>query len=174
MIMEDASELLMEQLELFRDTKESILADKRSSPAAHRAFLSANVAARERVLRERMHADGNLHPALLHPDGNYKMLRAVAEGLVGLLADPADNSRAAMRAVSRELVAGCVLRPLMMWCTPYHVNKGLYRVLNRGQMTKRGLPPPGAVPALDAARAKAMQGHWEFEQRIVYVFLFCG
>lgn len=175
LIMEDASELLMEQLELYRDTREAVLADAQHNPAIAAALTHGDLAIREGLLRERMEADGNLHPALLHPEGDYKMLTAVSGGFVNLLLDPADSNRAAVRAVARELLAGCVLRPLMMWCTPYHVNRGLYKLFEE-QATRRPAPPlsrqRGAgegVPEVDVARTKAMQGHWEFEQRIVYV-----
>jgi sorting nexin-13 len=176
LIMEDASELLMEQLELYRDTRELVISDAQQNASIAAALRQGDLATRERLLRERMEADGNLHPALLHPEGDYKMLTAVSGGLVGILLDQADSSRVALRAVARELLSGCVLRPLMMWCTPYHVNKGLYRLFEE-QATRRPAPPPmsllsqkerGVVlPDLDMARTKAMQGHWEFNQRIV-------
>jgi hypothetical protein len=175
LVMEDASELLMEQLELYRDTKEAVISDAQQNLSIAAALTQGDLATREQLLRERMEVDGNLHPALLHPEGDYKMLTAVSGGLVGLLLDPADSNRAALRAVARELLSGCVLRPLMMWCTPYHVNRGLYKVLAE-QATRQTAPAPpissqqragGAVPELDLAKTRAMQGHWEFEQRIV-------
>ena len=174
MVLEDASELLMEQLELYRDTRDAVVAEglghlfpsSSSSSSSSSSPYSALAQRREQALRVRMEADGNLHPALLEPGGHYKVLRTVSEGIVGVLLDQADYSRVAVRAVSRELFAGCVLRPLMMWCTPYHANKGLYRVLE-GAGGKRASVPRGAAPEMNAARAKALQGHWEFEQRIV-------
>lgn len=162
LVMEDASELLMEQLELYRDTRDGILADKGEAATA---FINGTFEDREQVLKERMAADGNLHPALLHPDGNYRMLRAVSEGVVGLLLDPADYSRSAARAVARELLSGCVFRPLMMWCTPYNANKGLYYILEGRE--KREQLQMRQAPEMDAARSKTLQGHWEFEQRVV-------
>jgi hypothetical protein len=189
LIMEDASELLMEQLELYRDTRELVIADAQQNPSIAAALTQGDLATREQLLRERMEVDGNLHPALLHPEGDYKMLTAVSGGLVGILLDPADSNRAALRAVARELLSGCVLRPLMMWCTPYHVNRGLYRIFEEQGTRKQQAPPPPpvttssrqrggvgggmegererGVPVLDLAKTRAMQGHWEFEQRIV-------
>ena len=162
LIMEDASELLMEQLELYRDTREGILTDRQQAAA----FCSGDFDARERVLKERMAADGNLHPALLHPDGNYRMLRAVSEGVVGLLMEPADYSRSAARAVARELLSGCVFRPLLMWCTPYNANKGMYYFLE-GREKREYLAMGAPSTEMDAAKAKTLRGHWEFEQRVV-------
>lgn len=70
-VLHDVSELLMEQVELYRDTREMVLSDKASGAAAD--FNSGVLARRERALRERMAADGNLHPALLQPSGDYKV-----------------------------------------------------------------------------------------------------
>jgi len=185
LVMEDASELLMEQLELYRDTRELVISDAQQNPTTAAALKQRDLATREMLLRERMEGDGNLHPALLHLEGDYKMLTAISGGLVEILLDSPESNRAALRALAREVLSGCVLRPSMMWCTPYHVNKGLYRLMEE-QATKRPAAPvppissqmPSqqrgggkgegiAVPALDLARTRALQGHWEFEQRIV-------
>ena len=52
-----------------------------------------------------------------------QFLRAVSEGMAALLLDRADLQRPPTRVICRELLAGAVLRPLMMWCTPYYANK---------------------------------------------------
>lgn len=56
------------QLELFRDTRDSIL-------AAHgpTALVDMTPAARERAFRQEMRAEKNLHPALQTPEGHYKV-----------------------------------------------------------------------------------------------------
>jgi len=165
-VLQDASELLMEQLELYRDTRENVLADTGSPTAVD--FSSGDPALKERALRERMSIDGNLHPALEQSGGEYKMLRAVSDGLVGLLLDPRDANRVASRAVARELMAACVLRPLMMWSSPYYVNKGMYRMLERhAERRQRRTPEADKIPAPDALRRRELHGTWEFEQRIV-------
>lgn len=61
--------------------------------------------------------------AALHIPLWPQFLRAVSEGAVTLLLDRSDLGRPALRVVCRELLAGAVLRPLMMWCTPYYANK---------------------------------------------------
>ena len=64
-------------------------------------------------------------------------MRSVSEGAVSYLLDPGDLQRTPTRVVARELLAACVLRPLMMWATPYYANKALYAVL-REQQAKVG------------------------------------
>jgi hypothetical protein len=91
------------------------------------------------------------------------MLRAVSDGLVGALLDRGDAARVATRSVARELLAGCVLRPLLMWATPYFANKAVCRAA-QGRAERRA-PPEGLLP-LDAIKARQLRGHFEFEQRI--------
>ena len=170
------------QLELYRDTRESIL----SATQQPNCLRDMSPAARDRALEREMRAEKNLHPALQTPDGHYKVqrgcgslsavlscgatrqlhvslrlmlllmgpsffprktrdtlpaellpkpcvalqfLRAVSEGAVAYLLDMPDLQRPVARVVSRELLAACVFRPLMMWATPYYANKALFTVL---------------------------------------------
>lgn len=57
------------QIELFRDTRDSIL-------SSHGPVTLVNMtpAARERAFRQEMRAENNLHPALQTPEGHYKVL----------------------------------------------------------------------------------------------------
>ena len=52
-----------------------------------------------------------------------QFLKAVSEGLVLHLLEGSELQRTSTRVVCRELLSGVVLRPLMMWCTPYYANK---------------------------------------------------
>lgn len=61
----DLSELVIDTLELFRDTRESIV-------RAGGGNFDMSGAAWDRALQREMRADGNLHPALCTPDGHYK------------------------------------------------------------------------------------------------------
>lgn len=70
----DVSDLLEEQIELYRSTKQSILQD-----LPEEAFQQMTPQARERALQQEMKSVGTLHPAL-HPadkgpfTGHYKVL----------------------------------------------------------------------------------------------------
>ena len=96
---------------------------------------------------------------------------------VGVLLDRADLARTSTRVVARELLAACVLRPLMMYFTPYYAHKGLFYML------REAAPPRGAAAAAAAAaaegaepeelsvrlakeRAAQMCQHFQFEQRL--------
>ncbi len=68
LLCRDVSALFMEQIMLYRDTRDSILA----GAARPEAWAAMPPAARERALQQEMKADCNLHPALypLPPEGS--------------------------------------------------------------------------------------------------------
>ena len=73
----DVSELLQEQIELYRLTKQNIL-----QGLSEEAFTQMTPQARERALLQEMKSDCNLHPALYPHDkgpftGHYKVNRSV-------------------------------------------------------------------------------------------------
>ncbi|KAL4430933.1 hypothetical protein ABPG75_006189 [Micractinium tetrahymenae] len=166
-VMNDLCELVMEQLELYRDTRDSIVLATQNPDC----LRDMSPAARDRALQREMCAEGNLHPALQTPDGHYKYLKAVSEGAVAYLLDMPDLQRPAARCVCRELLAAAVLRPLMMYCTPYYANKALYAALReRGaqKRTPRQAEAEEVSAELASARSEAMRGHFLFEQRLLH------
>ena len=69
----------MEQMELYRYTRESIQAGRGAE-----VFRDMSLRARERALQQEMKAENNLHPALCTPDGHYKARpRPLVPGLWG-------------------------------------------------------------------------------------------
>ncbi|EFN59116.1 hypothetical protein CHLNCDRAFT_137916 [Chlorella variabilis] len=166
LVMNDLAELFMEQLELYRDTRESILLATQQPTV----LRDMSAAARDRAFQREMRAEKNLHPALQTPDGHYKYLRAVAEGAVAYLLDVQDLQRTAARSVCRELLASCVFRPLLGYCSPYYANKALYALMREARpMRAIGQKEAEEVSAaLAMSRSEAMRGHWEFEQRLLH------
>lgn len=67
-VCRDVSDVLIEQLDLYRDTREGIQAG-----LGGRVFADMSMAARDRALKQEMKAENNLHPALCTPDGHYKV-----------------------------------------------------------------------------------------------------
>ena len=71
-VMHDVCELIMEQIELYRDTRDSI----QLSTAQPNCLADMSAAARDRALAREMRAERSLHPALHAPDGHYKFTKA--------------------------------------------------------------------------------------------------
>lgn len=148
--------MLIQNLELYRDTRYSIWGNDTPQD---------DLSKRERALRNEMQADGNLHPALAQPNGQYRVLHAVSEGLsVMLLGKPMATTTLA-RVFVRELLASCVLRPVMMLLNPYQVNK-LALYLLQEQVQRRQQLDAEDLKAITEAGAAPHKGYWEFEQRL--------
>ena len=84
MACRDVSDLLEEQIELYRATKQSILQD-----LPEQAFQQMTPQARERALQQEMKSAGTLHPALYPPDkgmftGHFKVAHLTSHALSGL------------------------------------------------------------------------------------------
>ncbi len=110
----EATDLLIQHLELYRDTRYSIWGQ---------GPFEQDAAKRERALRKEMQTDGNLHPALAQPSGQYRVLHAVSEALALMFMRAPETHAPIARVFVRELLASSVLRPVMMLITPYTINK---------------------------------------------------
>lgn len=152
----DATDLLIQNLELYRDTRYSIWGNDPPQ---------GDLAKRERALRNEMQADGNLHPALAQPNGQYRVLHAVSEGLSVMLLGKTMSHTTLARVFVRELLSSCVLRPVMMLLTPYQINKMALYVLQE-QVQRRQQLDAEDLQAITQAGAPQHKGYWEFEQRL--------
>ncbi|KAK9836709.1 hypothetical protein WJX74_006496 [Apatococcus lobatus] len=162
MLLRDLSELLMVQIELFRQTRESIV-----QGLGEGAFRGMTVAARERAFVQELKADGNLHPALYsHNDsspallGHYRVLRHISDGMMQHMLERADYQQAGVRAAGRELLASCVLRQLILFFTPHNANKVVLSLLQE-RVRQSGVEPDAAL----AKKPHALKARWDFQQR---------
>eukprot|EP00890_Picochlorum_soloecismus_P004147 jgi/Picsp_1/4733/NSC_02102-R1_protein len=130
-IVSEICELFMEHLDLFRDTREVLIRQGEWSRAENEMDQLEFSLEIDNMIRDNLLSTGNLHPAL--ENGHYYVLKDISEGVVYHLVGKYLNSRLASRAVARELLAGCVFRPLIRFCSPYHWTKGLLALLRRAQ-----------------------------------------
>ena len=156
-VVADLSDLLIEQLELFRDTRDALMED---DGRLNDLFICNHVQFPEeveRLIRRKLEEDGNLHPALSGPDKHYAVLRGFADGMISHLTHHSYKSRVIARSVARELLAGCVLRPVVRLCSPYHISKGL-TLLARASGS-----PTTKTPA---KQEEMLHGVWKFASKI--------
>ena len=52
-----------------------------------------------------------------------QFIRQICDGMAAYLMDKSDFNKIMMRAAARELLAACVIRPIMVYFTPYNINK---------------------------------------------------
>lgn len=66
--------------------------------------------------------NGTLHPAVENDVALKRYLRRISEGVCCVLMDPRDIQRPIPRALIRELVTACVMRPAIGMFTPNYIN----------------------------------------------------
>ncbi|KAJ9515889.1 hypothetical protein QJQ45_016931 [Haematococcus lacustris] len=128
-------------------------------------------AAREAALRAELQAAGALHPALCLPQGHYQagwcwlvqVLGEYAELLLAALL-PGEPLLAArpLRVAARELLASCVLRPVIMMCWPQNIVKA---AAQPAQPPAHSSPPAAHSLLLEAEARGQVEGARQFEER---------
>jgi len=113
-------EMVIEQLYLFRDTREELRNQKR-----WRGGVGV-----EKEIRAQLLKDANLHPSMKELDGHYKVLQKMSDSIVGLLQDTMYSDRILSRVVTRELLAGCVLRKVIQLCSPSNLLTWIVMLIN--------------------------------------------
>ncbi|MCO5602326.1 hypothetical protein L7F22_056456 [Adiantum nelumboides] len=110
----DLVDLVGNHIELFRQTKAGV-----------KHFETLSTEAREENLKLVLRKANKLHPALLSPDSECKVLQQLMSGVVAILLRPQDAQCALMRGLARELLACAVLRPVMNFASPGFINKAI-------------------------------------------------
>ena len=160
----DAVDLLSDHLTLFRDARAAVCA---GLPGGRAAWAALPPAARERALARELRATGNLHPALLPPGaagasggaaaggacGHYAVLSRIGAGLAACLLTRPDFNHPALRPLVGELLAGAVLKPIIMLFQPHSIARMALNALRGADARQR--EAAAAVTAATAAAAAA-------------------
>ena len=113
-------EMVIEQLYLFRDTREEL---RNQNQWCEGVGI-------EKEIRAQLLKDANLHPSMKELDGHYKVLQKMSDSIVGLLQDTMYSDRILSRVVTRELLAGCVLRKVLQLCSPSNLLTWIAMLIN--------------------------------------------
>ena len=155
LLASQALELIVEQIEIFRDTK-----DELRHGETKWSMEEASDELNEMMIRMELKKACNLHPAMRTPDGHYKVLKQLAEVAVAHLDPPVFGDKVLSRVVSRELLAGSVLRPLIQLCTCRNVQSWLLMLVERRTVNGDGQGQDVSRPSDE------MRGVWAQEQKI--------
>lgn len=107
-------DLFMEHLELYRATKEAVGILKKGD--LHPSSI-------DRAFQQEMRTEGTLHVAFCSRDGHYRVIRRICEGVLSVVMSKDDLSRPYTKGLAREMMATCVIRPILMFFTPHTANK---------------------------------------------------
>ena len=137
-LINDAVQLIIEQLELFRFTRDEIGRVK---------FNQMPYFERNLALKARMMADLTLHPAAKGPEYEYKALRKLFDGIVPLLLENEVRRIPLQDMISRELLVCCVIRPVVGLFSTARMKQWMLAGLNAGQKRKEETGGGEAVAA---------------------------
>lgn len=106
LLVSQALDLVVEQIEIFRDTTDEL------RYGANWSFEDASDELNEKMIRMQLKKDCNLHPSMRTGDGHYRVLKQLAEVAVTHLDPPVSGDKVLSKVVCRELLAGSVFRKL--------------------------------------------------------------
>lgn len=152
LLVSQALDLVVEQIEIFRDAKDEL------RYGAKWSFEDASDELNEKMIRMQLKKDCNLHPSMQTGDGHYKVLKQLAEVAVTHLDPPVSGDKVLSKVVCRELLAGSVFRKLIQLCTCYNIQKWLILAVDRRKV--------GEQPSDESRPTDDMRGVWAQEQKI--------
>ncbi|CAM6069457.1 unnamed protein product, partial [Sphagnum tenellum] len=114
LISRDMVDLIRSHLELFRRMKASVGLD---------VMASLSTEERDEKLKEAMLVARELHPALISPEAEYKVLKRLMGGVVALVLRREDLRCRLLKSIARELLTCSVLLPALNFASPGFINE---------------------------------------------------
>ncbi|XP_048134512.1 uncharacterized protein LOC115737202 isoform X2 [Rhodamnia argentea] len=78
---------------------------------------------RDERLKFHLMASKELHPALVSPESEYKVLQRLVGGVLTLVLRPREAQCPVVRSIARELVTCVVIQPVMDFASPAYINE---------------------------------------------------
>jgi hypothetical protein len=102
--------------------------------------------ARDRAFASELACEGDLLYAASSADAEQSALRRIADAMCALLMPHPERECGVLRALTRELVAGCVLRPVVGFAAPFWMNKLLLAAVQSRKHVHKGDGRGGGEP----------------------------
>ncbi|XP_041010486.1 uncharacterized protein LOC121254492 isoform X3 [Juglans microcarpa x Juglans regia] len=120
LLTRDIVDLIGDHLDLFRRNQAAIGVEVM-------ATLSSEE--RDERLKHHLMASKELHPTLISPESEYKVLQQLIGGVLALVLRPREVHSPLIRSIARELITCLVMQPVMDFATPGYVNELIEYVL---------------------------------------------
>ncbi|KAG6651830.1 uncharacterized protein LOC122313242 isoform X1 [Carya illinoinensis] len=78
---------------------------------------------RDERLKHHLIASKELHPALISPESEYKVLQRLIGGVLAVVLRPREAQSPLIRSIARELVTCLVVQPIMNFACPAYINE---------------------------------------------------
>ncbi|KAG2705531.1 hypothetical protein I3760_05G058700 [Carya illinoinensis] len=126
LLTRDIVDLIGDHLDLFRRNQAAIGVEVM-------ATLSSEE--RDERLKHHLMASKELHPALISPESEYKVLQQLVGGVLAVVLRPREVHSPLIRSIARELVTCLVMQPVMSFATPGVIWEGSYQSTNAAAHT---------------------------------------
>ncbi|XP_073144765.1 uncharacterized protein [Henckelia pumila] len=114
LLTRDIVDLIGDHIELFRRNQAAIGVD---------VMRTLSFEERDQRLKHHLMASKELHPALISPECEYKVLQQLMGGLLAVVLRPREAQCPIVRCIARELLTCLVLQPVMNFATPGYINE---------------------------------------------------
>ncbi|GMP38142.1 hypothetical protein CsSME_00009504 [Camellia sinensis var. sinensis] len=114
LVTRDIVDLVGDHIDLFRRNQAAIGVDVMGTLSSEE---------RDERLKHHLIDSKELHPALISPECEYKVLKQIIGGLLAVLLRPQEAQCPLVRCLARELVTCLVMLPIMDFASPWYVNE---------------------------------------------------
>ncbi|XP_022135858.1 uncharacterized protein LOC111007705 isoform X2 [Momordica charantia] len=114
LLTRDVVDLVGDHLDLFRRNQAAIGVDVMGTLSSEE---------RDERLKHHLMASKELHPALVSPESEYKVLQRLMSGVLTSVLRPRETQCPVVRSIARELLTCLVVQPLMNFASPGYINE---------------------------------------------------
>ncbi|XP_034227584.1 uncharacterized protein LOC117636965 isoform X2 [Prunus dulcis] len=146
LLTRDIIDLIGDHMELFRKNQAAIGVDVMKTLSSEE---------RDDRLKHHLMASKELHPALISPESEYKVLQRLMGGVLAVVLRPREAQCPVVRSIARELLTSLVIQPVLNFASPGYINElieyillaikdEITKVVAGDQSTAGGVPDHGS------------------------------
>ncbi|KAK3005187.1 hypothetical protein RJ639_016429 [Escallonia herrerae] len=120
LLTRDVVDLVGEHLDLFRRNQTAIGVDVMKTLSSEE---------RDERLKHHLLSSQELHPALISPECEYKVLQRLMGGVLAIVLRPREAQCPLVRCIARELLTCLVMQPVMNFASPGYINELIEYIL---------------------------------------------
>ncbi|AEC06446.1 unnamed protein product [Arabidopsis thaliana] len=121
LLTRDIVDLIGDHLESFRRNQAAIGTDVMKTLSSEE---------RDERLKYHLMASGELYPALVSPESEYKVLQKIVAGILSVVLRPREAQCPLVRTIAREIVTCLVIQPLLNLACPERINEVFEIIIN--------------------------------------------
>ncbi|CAN6555017.1 unnamed protein product [Malus baccata var. baccata] len=120
LLTRDIIDLIGDHIELFRRNQAAIGVDVMKTLSSEE---------RDERLKHHLMASKELHPALISPESEYKVLQRLMGGVLAVVLRPREAQCPVVRSIARELLTNLVIQPVLNFASPGYINELIEYIL---------------------------------------------